>query len=175
MENLSLTDTHPPDPDTPETNGEHQSEPQPNSTDRDVPPPTQSDETVNTTTENVATEEHHDTTPKPPETTTTEKRVDPEPVKVDPASKNKIDVLLKAAGDAPIMKKKKWAVDGNKPVAYLTQFIKKYIKCEPHESLFLYVNQTFCPSQDQVLSNLFECFGSDGKLILHYCKTQAWG
>jgi len=87
----------------------------------------------------------------------------------------KIDVLLKAAGDAPIMKKKKWAVESNKQVAYLTQFIRKYIKCEPDESLFLYVNQTFVPSPDQVLSNLFDCFGTDGKLVLHYCKSQAWG
>ena len=89
--------------------------------------------------------------------------------------KKKIDVLLKAAGDAPIMKKKKWAVDPNKPVSYLTEFIRKYIKCEPNESLFIYVNQTFVPAPDQLLSNLFECFGTDGKLVLSYCKSQAWG
>lgn len=101
-----------------------------------------------------------------------------EPAKSPEASvekKSKIDVLLKAAGDAPIMKKKKWAVDANKPVAYLIEFIRKYIKCDPSESLFIYVNQTFAPSPDQVLSNLFECFGTDGKLVLHYCKSQAWG
>lgn len=23
--------------------------------------------------------------------------------------------------------------------------------------------------------SLFQCFGSDGKLVLHYCKSQAWG
>ena len=68
-------------------------------------------------------------------------------------TKTKIDVLLKAAGDAPIMKKKKWAVEANKPMAYLTEFIRKYIKCEPSESLFIYVNQTFVPSPDQTLSN----------------------
>ncbi|XP_057300453.1 autophagy protein 12-like [Hydractinia symbiolongicarpus] len=98
----------------------------------------------------------------------------PSPEKVV-EKKTKIDVLLKAAGDAPIMKKKKWAVDANRPIAYLIEFIRKYIKCEPSESLFLYVNQTFVPSPDQLLSNLFECFGTDGKLVLHYCKSQAWG
>ena len=46
-----------------------------------------------------------------------------------------VDVLLKAAGDAPIMKKKKWAVDPNKTVAYLVEFIRKYIKCTPADSL----------------------------------------
>ncbi len=46
-----------------------------------------------------------------------------------------VDVLLKAAGDAPILKKKKWAVDANKTVAYLVQFIRKLIKCAPSDSL----------------------------------------
>ena len=107
--------------------------------------------------------------------TKNEQPVSPVTKPADPNQKKKIDVLLKAAGDAPIMKKKKWAVDANKPVAYLTEFIRKYIKCEPSESLFIYVNQTFVPSPDQVISNLFDCFGTDGKLVLHYCKSQAWG
>ena len=114
---------------------------------------------------------------KPPvnEATPEPKKEETVAVKSSVAEKKKIDVLLKAAGDAPIMKKKKWAVDANKPVAYLSEFIRKYIKCEPSESLFLYVNQTFVPAPDQVISNLFECFGTDGKLVLHYCKSQAWG
>ncbi|CAB3995526.1 ubiquitin ATG12 [Paramuricea clavata] len=90
-------------------------------------------------------------------------------------TKTKIDVLLKAAGDAPIMKKKKWAVDANKTVAYLVEFIRKYIKCAASDSLFLYVNQCFVPYPDQPIQNLYECFGADGKLVLYYCKTQAWG
>ncbi|XP_028413203.1 ubiquitin-like protein ATG12 [Dendronephthya gigantea] len=90
-------------------------------------------------------------------------------------AKFKIDVLLKAAGDAPIMKKKKWAVEANKTVAYLVEFIRKYIKCTPADSLFLYVNQCFAPYPDQLIQNLYECFGADGKLVLYYCKTQAWG
>eukprot|EP00112_Aurelia_sp_Birch-Aquarium-sp1_P000327 Seg10271.1 transcript_id=Seg10271.1/GoldUCD/mRNA.D3Y31 product="Ubiquitin-like protein ATG12" protein_id=Seg10271.1/GoldUCD/D3Y31 len=72
------------------------------------------------------------------------------------SSKQKIDVLLKATGDAPIMKKKKWAVDKNKQVSYLIDFIKKYIKCDASESLFIYVNQTFVPPPDQLISNLYE-------------------
>ena len=46
-----------------------------------------------------------------------------------------VEVLLKAAGDAPIMVKKKWTVDGSKQVAYIIEFIRKYIKCEPKDSL----------------------------------------
>ncbi|XP_070579440.1 ubiquitin-like protein ATG12 [Ptychodera flava] len=98
-----------------------------------------------------------------------------EPTSPTLTEKKKIDLLLKAAGDAPIMKKKKWAVDPSKKVGWVTEFIKKYIKCEPHESVFIYVNQSFSPAPDRDLKSLFECFGSDGKLILHYCKSQAWG
>ncbi|GBP77113.1 Autophagy protein 12-like [Eumeta japonica] len=91
------------------------------------------------------------------------------------SEKVKIDILLKATGNAPIMKKKKWAVDAEKPIGWIMEFVKKYLKLEPDEKLFLYVNQTFAPAPDQIVKNLYECFGTDGKLVLHYCKSQAWG
>ncbi|ROI36395.1 Ubiquitin-like protein ATG12 [Anabarilius grahami] len=65
-----------------------------------------------------------------------------------------IDVLLKAVGDTPIMKTKKWSVERGRTVQSLAQFISRFLKLEPSEQL---------------------CFGSDGKLVLHYCKSQAWG
>lgn len=40
---------------------------------------------------------------------------------------------------------------------------------------FLYVNQTFAPAPDQIIKNLYDCYGSNGKLVLYYCKSQAWG
>lgn len=40
---------------------------------------------------------------------------------------------------------------------------------------FLYVNQTFAPAPDQTVKNLYDCYGADGKLVIHYCKSQAWG
>ncbi|XP_061771324.1 ubiquitin-like protein ATG12 [Nerophis ophidion] len=89
--------------------------------------------------------------------------------------KKKIDVLLKAVGDTPIMKTKKWAVDRGRTVQSLSQFIARFLKLDANEQLFIYVNQSFAPSPDQEVGLLFECFGSDGKLVLHYCKSQAWG
>uniref|UniRef100_A0A8C4R8L8 Ubiquitin-like protein ATG12 n=1 Tax=Eptatretus burgeri TaxID=7764 RepID=A0A8C4R8L8_EPTBU len=89
--------------------------------------------------------------------------------------RKKVDILLKAVGDAPIMKQKKWSVDPHKTVQGIIQFVRKYIKCEAEDALFLYVNQSFAPSPDQVIGSLYECFGSDGKLVLHYCKSLAWG
>ncbi|KAK3576528.1 hypothetical protein CHS0354_018023 [Potamilus streckersoni] len=94
---------------------------------------------------------------------------------ISPHNTYKIDLLLKAAGDAPIMKKKKWAVERNKTVYWVADFIKKYLKCQQSDSLFIYVNQSFAPAPDSEIGTVFDCFGSDGKLVLHYCKTQAWG
>ncbi|XP_059813634.1 ubiquitin-like protein ATG12 [Hypanus sabinus] len=89
--------------------------------------------------------------------------------------RRKIDILLKAVGDTPIMKQKKWTVERSRTIQALGQFVKKFLKLEPLEQLFIYVNQSFAPSPDQEVGTLYECFGSDGKLVLHYCKNQAWG
>lgn len=40
---------------------------------------------------------------------------------------------------------------------------------------FVYVNQTFAPAPDQTIKNLYDCYGTNGKLILHYSKSPAWG
>ncbi|KAK1795316.1 hypothetical protein P4O66_010486, partial [Electrophorus voltai] len=70
--------------------------------------------------------------------------------------KKKIDVLLKAVGDTPIMKTKKWAVERGRTVQSLSQFISRFLKLEPNEQLFIYVNQSFAPSPDQEVGVLFE-------------------
>lgn len=89
--------------------------------------------------------------------------------------KAKIDILLKATGNAPIMKQKKWSVSQDYCIGKISDFIRRYLKLDANEKLFLYVNQTFAPAPDQVVKNLYDCYGADGKLILHYCKSQAWG
>uniref|UniRef100_V9KWW4 Ubiquitin-like protein ATG12 n=1 Tax=Callorhinchus milii TaxID=7868 RepID=V9KWW4_CALMI len=91
------------------------------------------------------------------------------------SSPNTVDVLLKAVGDTPIMKQKKWTVERSRTIQALSLFIKKFLKAEPAEQLFIYVNQSFAPSPEQDVGTLYQCFGSDGKLVLHYCKSQAWG
>ncbi|CAD7083268.1 unnamed protein product [Hermetia illucens] len=87
----------------------------------------------------------------------------------------KVDILLNATGNVPIMKKRRWAVDQEKPISWIMKFVHKYLKLDPEEKLFLYVNQTFAPSPDQIVKNLYECHGTNGKLVLYYCKSQAWG
>ncbi|XP_033335746.1 autophagy-related 12 isoform X2 [Megalopta genalis] len=95
---------------------------------------------------------------------------------VQTVSKDKAkNILLKATGNAPIMKQKKWSVSQDSSIGKISDFVRRYLKLEPSEKLFLYVNQTFAPAPDQMVKNLYDCYGADGKLILHYCKSQAWG
>jgi len=103
-----------------------------------------------------------------------EKSIQPEPEK-KAAKAQKIEIRLQAAGDAPIMKTKNYKVDGEKQISWILAFIRKYLKLEPQDNLFVYVNQAFSPSPDQTVTNLAECFGQDNKLVLYYSRSQAWG
>ncbi|XP_046647311.1 autophagy protein 12-like [Daphnia pulicaria] len=87
----------------------------------------------------------------------------------------KITVVLCPVGGAPIMRQRKWEVDSTQTIGFIASFIRKKLTLQKSDSLFFYVNQSFAPSLDQTVQNLFDCFGSDGKLILAYCRTQAWG
>ncbi|EPQ10171.1 Ubiquitin-like protein ATG12 [Myotis brandtii] len=68
------------------------------------------------------------------------------------------------------MKTKTWAVERTRG---LTAFIKKFLKLVASEQLFVCVNQSFAPSPDQEVGTSMSA-GSDGKLGLCHCKSQAW-
>ncbi|MBV97939.1 Ubiquitin-like protein ATG12, partial [Eschrichtius robustus] len=48
------------------------------------------------------------------------------------------DILLKAVGDTPIMKTKKWAVERTRTIQGLIDFIKKFLKLVASEQLIIY-------------------------------------
>ncbi|KAG0617790.1 hypothetical protein M758_4G015200 [Ceratodon purpureus] len=40
---------------------------------------------------------------------------------------------------------------------------------------FLYINSAFSPTPDENIWDLFENFGIDGKLVVNYACSMAWG
>ena len=122
--------------------------------------------------EGQAPEDKLGTTPPAAEASSQPSSVPSSPAKT---AEDKVEILFKATGDAPIIKKKKWAVPTTRTIGGIMDFLRKYIKCGPQDSLFLYVHQSFSPAPDVEVGSLYDCFGADGKLVLHYCKTQAWG
>lgn len=91
------------------------------------------------------------------------------------SDKNKIEVIFKHVGNAPILKKSKWAVSPTTTVSGCVGFIRKYMNLDPNLSIFIYVNQSFAPAVDQTIQNLLDCYETDKKLILYYATTPAWG
>lgn len=88
---------------------------------------------------------------------------------------NKVIVLFKNVGSAPIMNKRKFKLDTTKTVADTVNFLRKVLKVDIAQSIFIYINQSFAPSLDQTVDNLYNCYGCDNKLVLHYAITPAWG
>lgn len=89
----------------------------------------------------------------------------------------KVVFLLKSAGGAAMLKRKKWALPRSKTMGHIAEFLKKYMKLDPQEQqqLFLYVNQSFSPAPDTTIGSVNDCFSSEGTLVLHYSLTPAWG
>ena len=54
-------------------------------------------------------------------------------------------------------------------------YLRKQLKIKPGEGLFLYINSAFAPAPDEVISNLYKCFGNEGKLLVSYSNQAAWG
>lgn len=95
-------------------------------------------------------------------------------------SDEKVTILLRAVGDAPILKQKKFNVDVNRTVAWFSQVIRKMINLPDDQSLHIYISQTFAPSPDHSFGSLRDCYavktdGKDDHLIMHYSTTSAWG
>lgn len=88
---------------------------------------------------------------------------------------DKVKVTLRQTGNTPALVNKTFWVQRSQTVRWVVEFIKQQLRCQPHESLFVYVQQAFAPSLDQDISTLYECYGANDKLILNYCKTPAWG
>ena len=136
----------------------------------------------------------------------------------------KICILLKSVGNAPVLKKDKFMLgkttklrhdfdtiskrmyDTNYPdfrtflkswKSYVINFLSKKM-CEPDERIFIYIHQSFSPTPDTSVGLLFDNYSrydkeillpvdilyrkrflifyfSDGKLVLHYSKSPAWG
>ena len=90
-------------------------------------------------------------------------------------SVDKVIVHIRAGPGTPILKLEKFKVNASDQYSVLVDFLKKQLRMQPHESLFCYVNMSFVPSYDQSLRDLHQCFAVGDELLIHYCKTEAWG
>ncbi|KEH18474.1 ubiquitin ATG12-like protein [Medicago truncatula] len=81
-------------------------------------------------------------------------------------------VHLRATGDAPILKQSKFKIAGTDKFAKVIDFLRRQLH---RESLFVYVNSAFSPNPDELVIDLYNNFGFDGKLVVNYACSMAWG
>ena len=102
---------------------------------------------------------------------------DPEAEPPTAAPVDKVVVLLKATGDAPILKRNKFKITASdkfeKVVSFLTTQLKPQIGTDGR--VFVYLNSAFTPRYDERVSNLYAWYGVEGKLVVNYALQQAWG
>lgn len=86
-----------------------------------------------------------------------------------------VQVCFKAVGSAPIMRRCRFFVDGQKPVSSLVAFLRGELRIEEPNDLFLYCDSSFQPEPDASVHELFECFGTRNELVVHYACVSAYG
>ncbi|KAH0982356.1 hypothetical protein GBA52_009533 [Prunus armeniaca] len=96
-----------------------------------------------------------------------------------PSAVRKVVVHLRATGDAPILKQAKFKlillqgqILGTDKFAKVIEFLRRQLH---RDTLFVYVNSAFSPNPDELVIDLYNNFGFDGKLVVNYACSMAWG
>ncbi|XP_020244093.1 ubiquitin-like protein ATG12 isoform X2 [Asparagus officinalis] len=89
-----------------------------------------------------------------------------------PASDRKVVVHLRATGGAPILKQAKFKISGSDKFSKVIEFLRRQLHLD---TLFVYVNSAFSPNPDELVIDLYNNFGFDGKLVVNYACSMAWG
>lgn len=94
------------------------------------------------------------------------------PVDANPAE---VVLVLKAIGNAPKLKVKKFKVPRERTIHFVHSKVKKMLNFGDERTLFLYVDK-FVPSPDETIENIYRCFGSGtGSVTFSYCEEVAFG
>ncbi|TFK35102.1 ubiquitin-like autophagy protein Apg12-domain-containing protein [Crucibulum laeve] len=92
---------------------------------------------------------------------------------IDPSIK--VILLFKAVGNAPVMKQTKYKIKAGRTFGHVLHLLRGLLNFKPEDTLVTYINQSFSPTPDDVVSNLFKMFATEGYLIVNYSTTPAWG
>lgn len=88
------------------------------------------------------------------------------------APPEKVVVLLKATGDAPILKQNKFKITAADKFEKVVGFLSTQLG---GKRVFVYLNSAFTPGYDETVANLYAWHGVEGKLVVNYALQQAWG
>mmetsp|Transcript_41883 Transcript_41883/g.58510 ORF Transcript_41883/g.58510 Transcript_41883/m.58510 type:complete len:95 (+) Transcript_41883:31-315(+) len=87
----------------------------------------------------------------------------------------KVLIQLKATGNAPQLKKKKFYVTENHSFAKIIETVRKHLRLDEQTPLFCFINSSFQPHPEENVGDLAKCFSTGKSLIVNYCLEVAWG
>lgn len=85
----------------------------------------------------------------------------------------KISIRFLPVGSAPQMKPNVFKILSNQTVATIIKFISKKLKLR--NGVHLYVQNSFQPTPDEKLGDLYNLFKTKDELVINYCETVAFG
>uniref|UniRef100_A0A453PRW3 Ubiquitin-like protein ATG12 n=1 Tax=Aegilops tauschii subsp. strangulata TaxID=200361 RepID=A0A453PRW3_AEGTS len=63
-------------------------------------------------------------------------------------------------------------ISGRDKFLRVIEFLRRQLH---QDTLFVYVNSSFSPSPDELIIDLYNNFAIDGKLVVNYALSAAWG
>nr|AGT16718.1 autophagy-related protein [Saccharum hybrid cultivar R570]AGT16941.1 autophagy-related protein [Saccharum hybrid cultivar R570] len=84
----------------------------------------------------------------------------------------KVVVHVRSTGDALILKQSKFKISGRDKFLKVIEFLRRRLH---QDTLFVYINSAFSPNPDELVIDLYNNFGIDGKLVVNYALSAAWG
>merc|ERR1711916_150990 len=86
----------------------------------------------------------------------------------NPIKNDKVIVQFQATGNAAQLKQKKFKLSAKATFQNVIDFLRKQLRLNESDSLFLFINSTFQPSPDEWISDLVLSFHNNGVLIVNY-------
>ncbi|KAK1759623.1 ubiquitin-like autophagy protein Apg12-domain-containing protein [Echria macrotheca] len=88
----------------------------------------------------------------------------------------RVIVRFRPVGSAPPLRREMLKVGSSHTFGFVVEYLRKTLKVQETESVFLYINSTFAPALDEVVGNLWTCFkDSNQALNISYSMTPAFG
>ncbi len=86
-------------------------------------------------------------------------------------------IVLKPAGNAPIISKNKMKISGSFKVSGLYSYIRSILgkTISENDTLFLYCQSNFSPSLNTYLIDLHKNYAIKDELTIYYALTEVWG
>lgn len=92
-----------------------------------------------------------------------------------PPSLSKITLRFLPVGSAPQLRQRVFKISSTQRFSFVVGFLRKKLGLKEGEGVWCYVNSVFAPAGDEVVGNLWRCFGRGGELVVGYATMPAFG